>query len=94
MLISPQELKELVALGCVCDTMCNFLDAEGRTVPHPLNERVMSVDLETVSKARHIVLASGGAHRAMAIHATIKRVGCNTLVTDEAAAKALLARIS
>lgn len=90
-LISSEELNELVAAGCVCDTMCNFLDAEGRTVAHPLNDRVMSIDLESVSKARHIVLASGGAHRAVPIRATIKRVGCNTLITDEAAAKALIA---
>ena len=89
-LISSEELNELVAAGCVCDTMCNFLDAEGRTVAHPLNDRVMSIDLESVSKARHIVLASGGAHRAVPIRATIKRVGCNTLITDEAAAKALI----
>jgi DNA-binding transcriptional regulator LsrR (DeoR family) len=90
-LISPQELQELVDVGCVGDAICNFLDAEGRSVPHALNDRVMSVDLDKVSKARHVVLATGGAKRAVAIHATMKRVGCNTLITDEAAAKALLA---
>ena len=73
------------------DAMCNFLDAEGRTVEHALNDRVMSIDLDAVSKARHVVLATGGASRAIAIRATMKRVGCNTLITDEAGAKALLA---
>ncbi|WP_018181926.1 sugar-binding transcriptional regulator [Kaistia granuli] len=90
-LISPQELNELVEAGCVGDAMCNFLDAEGRTVEHALNDRVMSIDLDAVSKARHVVLATGGASRAIAIRATMKRVGCNTLITDEAGAKALLA---
>ncbi|MGG7516781.1 sugar-binding transcriptional regulator [Allorhizobium undicola] len=89
--ISRQTLEELVAAGCVCDTMFNFLDAEGRSVDHPINQRVMSVDLDTLKKARHIVIASGGAHRAVAIAATLKRIGCNTLITDEAAARQLLA---
>jgi DNA-binding transcriptional regulator LsrR (DeoR family) len=88
--ISHQTLMELVDAGCVCDTMFNFLDAEGRSVDHPINQRVMSVDLDTLKKAKHIVLSSGGAHRAKAIRATIRRIGCNTLITDEAAARELL----
>ncbi|CDN49386.1 Putative sugar-binding domain protein [Neorhizobium galegae bv. orientalis str. HAMBI 540] len=88
--ISKAELDRLIAAGCVCDTMFNFLDEEGRSVDHKLNERVMSVDLDTLRQAKHIVLSSGGAHRAVAIRATIRRVGCNTLITDETAAKELL----
>ena len=86
------ELGELMALGCVGDVMCNFLDREGRTVPHPLSSRIMSIDLDTLSKAKHIVIACGGSHRAPAIAAAIKRVGCNSLVTDEGAARELLAQ--
>ncbi len=88
--ISKRELEELIEMGCVCDTMFNFLDAEGNSVDHPINKRVMSVDLDTLKKAKHIVISSGGAHRARAISATIKRIGCNTLITDESAAKVLL----
>lgn len=88
--ISKRELEELIEMGCVCDTMFNFLDAEGNSVDHPINKRVMSVDLDTLKKAKHIVISSGGAHRAQAISATIKRIGCSTLITDESAAKALL----
>ena len=91
--ISRRELDELIDAGCVCDTMFNFLDKNGNSVDHSVNSRVMSVDLDTLKKARHIVLASGGAHRAVAIRATIRRVGCNTLITDEGAAKALLALV-
>ena len=89
-LISPTDLDELVALGAVGDLMCNFFDAEGHTMAHPLNQRVMSIDLDTLSKARHIVIACGGAGRAQAIAAAIKRIGCNTPVTDEGAARAIL----
>lgn len=88
--ISKTTLQELIDAGCVCDTMFNFIDAEGRSVDHPINQRAMAIDLDTLRKAKHIVLASGGAHRAIAIRATIKRIGCNTLITDEAAARALM----
>ena len=89
-LISPSEHDELVAHGCVGDVMCHFFDAEGRPVPHPVNERIMSIGLEAVRKAGHLVLASGGAIRAKAILASIRNLGCNTLVTDEAAARQIL----
>lgn len=88
--ISKTELERLIAAGCVCDTMFNFLDEDGRSVDRQLNERVMSVDLDTLKNAKHIVLSSGGAHRALAIRATIRRIGCNTLITDESAARELL----
>jgi DNA-binding transcriptional regulator LsrR (DeoR family) len=88
--ISKAELDRLIRAGCVCDTMFNFLDEDGHSVDQKLNERVMSVDLDTLKKAKHIVLSSGGAHRALAIRATIRRIGCNTLITDERAAEELL----
>lgn len=89
-LITPALHDELVDLGCVGDVMCNFLDAEGATVAHPVNDRIMSIDLETLAKARHKLIATGGRSRAPAILAAIRRIGCNTLITDEAAARALL----
>lgn len=90
-MVSVGELGELAGLGAIADVLCNFLDADGRSVPHRLNDRVMSVPLDDLAKARHVVVASGGAGRAPAIRAAIRRIGCSTLVTDEGAALALLA---
>lgn len=92
-LIAPKDHAELLRLGCVADIMCNFLDAEGKLVDHPLNQRTMSVGLDALRNARHIVLASGGAQRAVAILAVVRAIGCHTLVTDETAARAILAAI-
>jgi DNA-binding transcriptional regulator LsrR (DeoR family) len=92
-LVTEEELSELTALGCVGDVMCNFLDKDGETIRHPISDRVMSIDLETLGEAQHVVIACGGAHRAPAISAAIKRIGCNTLVTDESAARAILAMV-
>lgn len=90
-MVTSRELDELVALGCVADVLCNFLDASGATVPHSINERVMSIGVDTIKQAGHVVIAGGGATRGPAILAAIRRIGCNTLVTDENAATALLA---
>jgi DNA-binding transcriptional regulator LsrR (DeoR family) len=90
-LMTETELAELIALGSVGDVMCNILDREGASVPHPINQRVMSIDLDKVRQAGHVVIACGGERRAAAIEAAIARIGCNTLVTDEGAARAILA---
>jgi len=89
-LITDEEAAQLLRAGCVADIMCNFIDAQGRLVDHPINERIMSVGVETLRAARHKVLASGGQERAAAILAVHRSIGCNTLVTDEQAARALL----
>jgi len=89
-LLSPAELSELVALGCVGDVLCNFLDAAGNSLAHPIAERVMSIDLDTLRRAGHVVIACGGERRAPAILAAIRRIGCHTFVTDEDAARAML----
>ncbi|MFT4165029.1 MAG: sugar-binding transcriptional regulator [Microlunatus sp.] len=91
-LMTSAEREELIANGCIGDVLCNFLGKDGRSIDHSINERVMSIDLDTLSKAKHIVMACGGIGRADAIWAAIKRLGCNTLVTDEAAGRALLAK--
>jgi DNA-binding transcriptional regulator LsrR (DeoR family) len=90
-LLSPDDLDGLVAAGAVCDTLCRFLDAAGREVDHPVNRRVMSVPLDAVASAGHVILAGGGAGRARAILAAHRRLSPDTLVTDEEAAKALIA---
>ncbi len=89
--LSQEEYADLLKAGAICDTLCQFLDGNGNTVAHPIHDRVMAVDLDTIATAKHGILASGGARRAAAIKATLARTGCKTLVTDEAAAKALLA---
>ncbi|HOZ32745.1 MAG TPA: sugar-binding domain-containing protein [Tabrizicola sp.] len=88
--LGPEERAALLAAGAICDAGCNFLDAEGRDVDTPLRHRIMNVDLGTIARAGHVILAAGGARRAAAIRATVLRTNCRTLITDEAAATALL----
>ncbi len=88
--VSETQRLELLEAGAVCDTLCHFLTADGNSADHPIQERVMAVDLDAIAQAKHVILATGGKKRAKSIRATILRTGCNTLITDEAAATALL----
>jgi DNA-binding transcriptional regulator LsrR (DeoR family) len=90
-LITDAEAADLLERGCVADIMCNFINAQGQTVDHSLNARVMSVGVETLRAAHHTILASGGRERAAAILAVIRSIGVNTLVTDEQTARVILA---
>lgn len=88
--LTGPERQEVLAGGAICDVGCNFLDREGNDVPTTVRDRSMSVDLSLIAAAGHIVLAAGGAERATAIRATITRTRCQTLITNEAAANAIL----
>jgi DNA-binding transcriptional regulator LsrR (DeoR family) len=88
--LPAETLEGLTTAGAICDTLCQFLDADGRAVDHAIRERVMSVDLDHVARAGQVILASGGRPRAPAIRAAILRLHCRTLITDEAAARALV----
>uniref|UniRef100_UPI0025EA267B sugar-binding transcriptional regulator n=1 Tax=uncultured Demequina sp. TaxID=693499 RepID=UPI0025EA267B len=77
----------ILKAGAVCDVCCNFLDTKGNTVKHGFADRLMNTDIDAIAGAGPVVLASGGAERAKAIRAAILRTGCDTLITDEAAAR-------
>ena len=88
-LIGEADRKALREYGGVGEMLCNVFDDEGRIVDHPLNQRVMSVPLETVRAAPIRVLAAGGAHKLAAIAGAIKLLKPTTLVTDAASARRL-----
>jgi len=89
-LIGRAELPGLLAAGAVGDVLCRFIDARGRLVNHPINRRVMAVDLATLRQARTVVIASGGRRKVAALAAALAAVRVAVLITDEAAASGLL----
>ena len=81
----------LRAAGAVGEVLAQFVDAQGASAPFALNARVMAVGLDRIAQAGARILACGGAARASIIRAAHARIGISTLVTDEAAARALIA---
>ena len=90
-LASKEELASLARAGAVGDILCRFIDADGRLLDHPLNDRVISADPIMLRKARRIVLASGGWEKASAVLAAIRLLKPDVLIVDETVAESLIA---
>lgn len=89
-LLPRSALASLQAAGAVGDVLCHFIDNEGKVVDHPVNRRVVAVDLDDLRRVAKIVIAAGGRRKVAAIRAALKATGAGVLITDEAAARGLL----
>ncbi|MGH8849811.1 MAG: sugar-binding domain-containing protein, partial [Casimicrobiaceae bacterium] len=59
-------------------------------VDHPVNRRVIAVDLDDLRRVPKIVVAAGGRRKVAAIAAALKATGASVLITEDAAARGLL----
>lgn len=84
--------QELIDAGAVGDVLGHFLDSEGRSISHPIDDRTIGVDIETVSRVPEKILAAAGPHKVAIIRAAAKRGLIDTLVTDDVTAEMLLGR--
>jgi len=89
--LSQEDLASLRDAGAVGDVLCQFLDASGRLVDHPVNRRAMGLPLSELGRVPCVVLASGGARKAAALRAALAALPVAVLVTDAQAAAELLA---
>lgn len=82
--------EELRAQNAVANILCYFIDADGQLVDHEINSRIMALTPTEVSAIPRVVLAAGGRHKVEAIHAALKAVTTEILVTDTETASKLL----
>ncbi|MBX3597730.1 MAG: sugar-binding transcriptional regulator [Rhizobiaceae bacterium] len=90
-LLTWEEGMSLKEAGAVGDVLCHFVDRNGQVIDHPVNKRVMAINPNELRKIPRVVLSSGSVRKVEAIRAGILATNATTLITDEAAAKALLA---
>jgi DNA-binding transcriptional regulator LsrR (DeoR family) len=88
--VVAESLDALHAAGAVGDLLGVFLDADGRPVDHPLNERVMALPLADLKMIPKAILASGGLHKRGIVKAILTAGYVKYIVTDEACAEAIL----
>jgi DNA-binding transcriptional regulator LsrR (DeoR family) len=74
----------------VGDVLCHFIDDQGAVVDHPVNRRVVAVDLDDLRRVPRIVVAAGGRRKVAALRAALKATGAGVLITEEGAARGLL----
>ncbi len=87
---SDVTMEELLALGAVGDVLGTVLDAGGRPLPHPINDRVIGIGLPDLARIPNVILAAGGMHKVAIIRALLGLGLVDTFVTDEATARAVL----
>jgi DNA-binding transcriptional regulator LsrR (DeoR family) len=90
--ISRADWRSLRAAGAVGDICGHYLDAEGDPVQHPLTSRVVHPPMKSLHAIPRRVLAAGGLPKVAIIRAAIKAGLCHVLITDDAAASALVER--
>ncbi len=87
---SEVELHQLEGRGAVAEISHRFLDADGRSVITPLNERVIGIDLEQLRRIPRVVALAGGKKKTQAIAAALRSGVIDVLVTDRFTAARLI----
>lgn len=91
--LSESDRRSLIDAGAVGDVLYNFIDRDGHTIDHEVNYRVISANLEKLSRTPEKLLISGGKEKHAAIRAAIRTLDPTILITDEATAKSLVVSI-
>lgn len=88
--ISREAWRSLRTAGAVGDICGHYLDPDGTVVDHAIARRTINPPLADLRSIKTLILAAGGAQKAPVIRGAIRAGLCHVLITDEAAATALL----
>ncbi len=88
--LSQQEEREIARLGAVGDFCGYHIDAEGRVLDIPINQRVVGIPIEDLRAIPHVVGVAGGEIKAPTILAVLRGRLIDALITDDQAARAVL----
>jgi DNA-binding transcriptional regulator LsrR (DeoR family) len=88
--VVAEHLATLKAAGAVGDLLGLFIDENGQPVDHPLNQRLMALQPESLRQVPKSILASGGVHKMLIVRAVLRAGYVKHLVTDERCAELLL----
>jgi DNA-binding transcriptional regulator LsrR (DeoR family) len=90
--ITPEDWRSLRDAGAVGDVCGHYLDLDGNRIDHPLAARMINPTLDHLRNIPELILAAGGTQKASIIGGAIRAGLCHVLITDEAAASALLSQ--
>lgn len=90
-IFSNQELELLSGRGAAGDICLRFFDAQGQPVDTPLNDRVISMELNELRRVPRVVGVAGGRRKLHAIRGALAGKLVKVLITDVTSAERLLA---
>lgn len=90
-IFSANELADLAEAGAVGDLSLRFFDLDGKPVRTPLDDRVIGITLEELSKINRVIAIAGGQRKTDAIASALRTGVIDVLVTDKFTAERLTA---
>jgi DNA-binding transcriptional regulator LsrR (DeoR family) len=89
-LLTEEQIEQLKAQGMVGNIALRFYDAHGLPIQHEVNDRIIALDLEQISRIPRVIGAAGGADKFESIRAALRGSLISALVTDDQTAAWLL----
>jgi DNA-binding transcriptional regulator LsrR (DeoR family) len=89
-ILTETDLAELKALGAVGDIALRFFDADGRPIEHPINDRIIGLDLNQIKAIPHVVGVAGGQGKYEVVRGAVRGHLVDVLITDELTATRLI----
>lgn len=89
-LLTNDQIAELKRRGMVGNIALRFYDADGRPVEHEVNDRIIALDLEQITRIPRVIGVAGGPDKLESIRAALCGSLINVLVTDDRTATRLL----
>jgi DNA-binding transcriptional regulator LsrR (DeoR family) len=89
-IFAPQELELLRKANAVGDILLRFFDQNGNLIETGLEKRVISMNLEQLSKVGRAIGVAGGSRKYTAILGALRGHWINILVTDHFTAQRLV----
>ncbi|SEP77752.1 DNA-binding transcriptional regulator LsrR, DeoR family [Virgibacillus subterraneus] len=88
--LNEQDVRTLKDSGAVGDINSCFYNRDGQLVQHPINDRVIGLDLEEIKEIPEVLAIAEGAYKAEGLHVALKSKYLDVLVTDDKTAESLL----
>ncbi|MFK3939936.1 sugar-binding transcriptional regulator [Alkalihalobacillus sp. NPDC078783] len=88
--LKEEDLVSLRKSGVVGDIGSRFYDVIGEQIKHPLNDRVIGLNLNELKKIPEVVGVAEGAHKVESLLIALKSGYLNVLILDDSTAQSLL----
>ena len=89
-IISKPELDDLLAKGAVGDIALHFFNRDGEMISSDIDQRVIGISMEQLSKLERVVGAAGGPQKVNVVRGALCGKLINVLITDQVTAAQLV----